>query len=95
MNNMHIKYRPHRGSLKESMEEEKVFSSTKDMIDHIVNDTFMGVKLYEPDDISIGDNIGKDDRIDWKETRYVLTKRCGKISYDIPQAIGMCSFEDD
>lgn len=92
---MKIKYRPHRGSLKESMSLEKEFNSIEEMFEFIVNDTFKNAKLYEVSDLSIGENLGKDDRINWRETRYVLTKRCGMLTYSTPQCIGMCSFETE
>lgn len=33
-------------------------------------------------------------RINWKETRYVCTKRFGGDKYDTPQCIGMCCMEN-
>ena len=49
--------------------------------------------VFDKSDLSIGEDIGPDERIGWSETRYILTKRCcGKI-YETPQCIGMCSFE--
>lgn len=92
---MKIKYRPHRGSLTESMDLQREFDSVENMLAFIVKDSrFHGKELYTKEDLVIGENLGKDYRIDWKETRYVMTKRCGDKDYDTPQCIGMCSFEE-
>lgn len=87
-----FKYRPHRGTLDAAMKEEISFITMDQMFDYIVkNDP---LHLLKKEDLSISENLGKDDRIDWTETRNVLTKRCGKDVYDTPQAIGWCSMED-
>lgn len=95
---MRIKCRPHRGSLEESMALQKEFQSIEEMFKYIESESyasFAGMRLYKAEDLSIGESLGKDDRIDWKETRYILTKRCGMITYDTPQCIGMCSIEEE
>ncbi|MBP0064980.1 hypothetical protein JYQ78_17580 [Anaerobutyricum hallii] len=86
-----IKYRPHRGSLAEAMNEMKIFNSKEDMFKAIVIN-WNGFISYE--DLSISEDSGKDNRIDWKETRYVCTKRIGDEVYDVLQCIGMCFIED-
>lgn len=89
-----IKYRPHRETLDEAMKEEKIFNSIEDMYNHIVSEWNSG-NLFSKDDLIISDDLGKDERIDWKETRYVCTKRMGDEIYDVPQCIGMCSIEKE
>lgn len=86
-----IKFRPHKGSLAESMSEMKIFDSEEDMFNAIVAD-WNGTISYE--DLSVTENLGKDNRIDWKETRHVCAKQIGSEVYDTPQCIGMCSIED-
>ena len=87
-----FRYRPQRGSLEDSMREAKEFITMDQMFDYIVNtDPF---HLLRKEDLSISENLGKDDRIDWSECRNVLTKRYGNDVYDTPQAIGWCSMED-
>lgn len=87
-----FKYRPHRGALEDAMKEAHEFITMDQMFDYIVrNDPFHALRK---EDLSITENLGKDDRIDWSETRNVLTKRYGKDVYDTPQAIGWCSMED-
>lgn len=88
-----IKYRPHRGTLADAMLEEREFKSLDEMYDYIIAN--WGSWLFTKEDLSISDNLGKDSRIDWKETRYVGTKRFGDKVYDVPQCIGMCSFEEE
>ena len=89
-----IIYRPHRGSLAEAMEEAKEFNNEQEMKEHIANqwDGYISV-----DDIVITDNPHNDDRIGWKDTRYVCTKRFGEQDniavYGVPQCIGMCATE--
>lgn len=86
-----IKYRPHRGSLQSSMEKMQIFNTIEEMFDYIVNtDSF---HVIDKEDLSITENLGKDNRIDWIETRYVLTKRYGIEEFEYPQCIGMCSIE--
>ena len=87
-----FKYRPHRGALEDAMKESQEFITMDQMFDYIVrSDPFHALRK---EDLSITENLGKDDRIDWSETRNVLTKRYGKDVYDTPQAIGWCSMED-
>lgn len=87
-----FKYRPQRGTLEDAMKEAKEFITMDQMFDYIVkSDPFHAL---QKEDLSISEDIGKDDRIDWVETRNVLTKRYGKDVYDTPQAIGWCSMED-
>lgn len=87
-----IFYRPHRRSLTEALQELEIFTSVDEMFDFIVEHLPFD-DVFDKSDLSIGEDIGPDERIGWSETRYILTKRCcGKI-YDAPQCIGMCSFE--
>lgn len=85
-----IKYRPHRGFLSDAMAEMKTFNTLDEMFEHIVQD-WCGYLTTE--DLSVTDNLGKDKRIDWEETRYVCTRRIGSESYATPMCIGMCSIE--
>lgn len=85
-----IKYRPHRGLLADAMAEMQTFSSVDEMFNFIANKYS---EYLSKEDLSIGEDLGKDQRIDWKETRYVCTKRFGSEEYAIPQCIGMCSIE--
>lgn len=88
-----IKYRPHKGSLSESINEEKEFDTVDQMYDFILSDWNPGHKFFDRGDLSISKDFGRDKRINWKECRYVCTKRIGKDKYDIPQCIGYCSIE--
>lgn len=88
-----IKYRPHKGSLSESINEEREFDTVDQMYDFILSDWNTGHKFFDRGDLSISKDFGRDKRINWKECRYVCTKRIGKDKYDIPQCIGYCSIE--
>ena len=93
-----IKYRPHRAHLNDylndSMELAKEFASLDQMYDYIVQDwNALENNLFDKSDLSVSKESYKDDRIDWKETRYVCTRRMGNDIYDTPQCIGMCSIE--
>ena len=85
-----IKYRPHRRTLGEAMAEEQSFETEEQMLKYVA-DQWDGV--FTKEDLVIGEDIGKDNRIDWRETRYVCTRRFGDVEYDVPQCIGMCSIE--
>lgn len=91
---MKILYRPHCGGLQESMNRMREFESIELMKEFACNELnlpFDRPLFVTPDDIIIGENIGPDPRIGWKETRYVLTKRFGAQHFDdYPQAIGFC-----
>ncbi len=86
-----VKYRPHKGSLEDSMKETKEFKSIEEMFAYI-SESYNGLIL--PDDIIISDKPFIDNRIDWKETRYVCIKRFDGDGYDVPQCIGMCCIEN-
>lgn len=85
-----FKYRPHRGSLDEAMKEAKEFITMDQMFDYIVKNDPLHV--LQKEDLYITEDHGKDLRIDWKESRYVMAKRYGKNDYPMP--IGLCSMED-
>ena len=87
-----IKYRPHRFLLDESMDEMRIFNTIDEMFEFIVKD-WSG--CFDKGDLSISEDFGKDNRIDWKETRHVCTKRVCSEMYEIPQCIGMCSIEGE
>ena len=91
-----VKYRPHRGRLDDAMKLERSFDSLDSMYEFIVSE-WNGLELGElftKDDLSISEDLGKDDRIDWQECRYVCTKRMRDEIYEHPQCIGMCSIEE-
>ena len=89
---MVIKYRPHKGSLADSMDLAKRFFSIEDMKSYIVenwND------LIKPEDIVIDEKVVYyDDRTKWN-TQYVCVKKLGKEKYETPQCIGMCDIKED
>ena len=93
-----IKYRPHLGSLEESMREEREFETYEDMKRHVLREHAIWntdeVTMFDLDDIVICDSLGDDDRIGWKNVRYVCVKRYGSDDYmklyGCPQCIGMC-----
>lgn len=85
-----FKYRPHRGSLDESMKEAKEFITMDQMFDYIV--MVDPLHVLQKEDLYISEDHGKDIRIDWSESRYVMAKRYGKNDYPLP--VGICSMED-
>lgn len=87
-----VKYRPHRGLLADAMAEMKTFNTVDEMLEYIASKYS---DYLSKEDLSISDDLGKDHRIDWKETRHVCTKHFGSESYATPMCIGMCSIEED
>lgn len=85
-----FKYRPHRGSLDESMKEAKEFITMDQMFDYIV--MVDPLHVLQKEDLYISKDHCKDTRIDWSESRYVMAKRYGKNDYPLP--VGICSMED-
>ena len=91
-----IKYRPHRSGLEESLKEARTFDNFEQMKEFIMNDwnnSGFG-NLFNIDDIVIGDILGDDDRIGWKNVRHVCVKRIGDAdymkAYGTPQCIAWC-----
>jgi hypothetical protein len=77
------------------MAEQKEFETIDEMYNYVVdswNCLGFGI-LFLKENLSITDDLGKDERINWKETRYVCTDCMGEDSYETPQCIGMCSIE--
>lgn len=85
-----FKYRAHRGSLDEAMKEAKEFITMDQMFDYIVKTD--PLQILQKEDLYISEDHGKDIRIDWSESRYVMAKRYGKNDYPLP--VGLCSMED-
>ena len=88
-----VKYRPHRGTLDDAMLESREFNSIESMFKYIVEDWNSNIEVFDISDLSLTDDNGKDNRTDWKETRYICTRRMGTEKYKVPQCIGMCSIE--
>lgn len=87
-----IVYRHHRGSLDEAMKTARTFENEKEMIQNICDDLNAVIpNMVSESDIVIGDIIGDDDRIGWKNVRHVLAKRFGPENYVHPQCIGFCA----
>ena len=82
-----IKYRPHCGSLADSMKGYKEFATITDMLKYI-EDTSNG--CVSMTDVSISESQGKDERIGWNSLRYISTKKYGCETFAYPQCIGMC-----
>lgn len=87
-----IIYRPHKGTLVDSMAEAKEFNTIREMKEYIVKEWD---SLFSIDDIVFENGIINDDRTGWKDTRYVCITRLGKDdyikAYAYPQCIGMCA----
>ena len=88
-----VKYRPHRGALCDAMAEMRIFDSVEDMFHYIVEDWKAYGNPFDIGDLTITCDEGKDERINWKEGRYVCTRRMREKIFDTPQCIGMCSIE--
>lgn len=70
-----VKYRPHRGALCDAMAEMRIFDSVEDMFHYIVEDWKAYGNPFDIGDLTITCDEGKDERINWKEGRYVCTRR--------------------
>lgn len=92
---MLIKYRPNRPTLAEALADAKEFNTIDEMYDYVVSTWKLGdIECLSKEDLSIAENLGKDERCGWKETRYVCTTRILFDKYKTPQCIGMCSIEE-
>lgn len=98
---MRIFYRDHRGSLAEAMETIREYCSIDEMkisiaanYNKLHREVGFSSDAFPVEDISIGDNIGADDRIGWTNTHYVCVRRLGDEVFEVPQVIGFCMFID-
>ena len=83
---MSWKYRPHRGTLKESMKECREFDSLTDMFEYVASE--WGIHKF---DLGIK-YVCNDNRIGWCPTYYVCTDTFDvNIYHESPQCIGMCT----
>ena len=89
-----VMYRPHRGSLNDAMAEMRSFDSIEEMFHYIVEEWKVWGDPFSIGDLVLTYDYGKDERIDWKECRYVCTRRMGEEKFRTPQCIGMCSIEE-
>lgn len=96
---MKIIYRPHFGMLEEAMKHVKEFNSLEELQKHVSdwwNEPWDGADFVSPEDVIIGEVLGPDPRIGWKEVRHVLVKRMGDKHFGpFPQAVGHCEIRED
>ncbi len=91
-----IKYRPHRGALADAMSEAREFETVEQMKEFVAASFCMdGCKpAFGVEDIVIGEMLGDDKRIGWKNVRHVCVKRYMNDDfmeiYGSPQCIGWC-----
>lgn len=87
-------YRPHRGSLAGAMKEAKTFNSFEDIKNYVANEwnNLLGCQILNTDDIVLDEESHDDDRIGWKDVRYLCAKKLGDEDYikeyGRPQCIG-------
>lgn len=91
-----IIYRPSRNLLEEAMSERKIFNDEFEMKSHISNEWDGYIKV---EDIVITDESINDERIGWRDTKHVCTKKLGEEDYieryGYPQCIGWCAMDFD
>lgn len=80
-----IIYRPHRGSLNDSLQESKVFDNYGELFKYIV---MSWDNLFDTSDIRLL-HIDNDTRIGWNNVFYVCTKRFGAEICSYPQCVGI------
>lgn len=78
-----IIYRPHRGSISDSLSEAKEFSTWKELREYVASAwNSMGFGQVTSSDVTIKDDPIEDIRIGWKDTRMVIVKA---------YAVGFCA----
>lgn len=90
-----IKYRPNRGGLSEAIAEAREFNNEDEMKEYMVhqwNEWLIDQRepMFRKEDVVIGEALGDDDRIGWKNVRHVCVKRMGNAVFAHPQCIGWC-----
>lgn len=102
---MKILYRDHRGSIAEAMETIREYRTVDEMkagiaetYNRLRREAGFSGDALSAEDISVGDDLGADDRIGWANTHYVCIRRLGDDDFvariGVSQAIGFCSFVD-
>lgn len=87
-------YRPHRGGLADAMVEARTFASFDEIREYVANEwnNTWGWNILNPNDIVLDNESHDDDRIGWKDVRYLCAKRLGDEDYmeeyGCPQCIG-------
>ncbi len=87
-------YRPHRGSLADAMAEAKTFNSFDEIKEYVANEwnSIWGWNILNPNDIVLGDDIGDDNRVGWRNCHYLCTKKLDNEDYmkeyGCPKCIG-------
>lgn len=70
-----IIYRPHRGSLSDSLSEAKEFSTWQELKEHVASAwNSIGFGQVTSSDVSIKTDSIMDERIRWEDTRMVLLR---------------------
>lgn len=93
---MIIKFRYHRGSLRESLKTIRTFTSWEQLFGFLETDSKIdGVRfpMFHIADIVIEDSSYHDKRIGWKDARWVCVKRFGTELRDPPAPIGCVATE--
>lgn len=92
---MIIKFRFHRGGLKESLATMRTFTSWEQLFAFLESDSskYDGVPMFHVADIVIADSPHHDKRIGWKDARWVCVKRFGAELRDPPVPIGCVATE--
>lgn len=75
-------------------QEMRSFDSIEEMFHYIVEEWKVWGDPFSIGDLVLTYDYGKGERIDWKECRYVCTRRMGEEKFRTPQCIGMCSIEE-
>ena len=93
-----IIYRPHRGTLENSLKEANEFETEEEMKQYIYEyykNLLPGITALQTDDIVIDEEVVDDDRCGWHDTRDVCVKRLWEEDYmekyGCPQCIGFCA----
>lgn len=84
-----IKYRPQRGTYKESMKQTKEFYTEEDMFEYIVKNNGF---INDTSSLFIGDEVIYDKRNAWN-TRYVMCNNYAGKKLEDPICIGMCDMK--
>ena len=90
-----IKYRPYSHTYEESIKEEKLFMTKDDLFEYIVEEYNSIRPIESPaitkEDLLISEPICINkilkDTLQWKETRYVLTKNSVIVNIQLPKRL--------
>lgn len=91
---MIIKFRFHRGGLKESLATMRTFTSWEQLYAFVESESCaFGDVMVRASEVFVNNDVRHDRRIGWKDSRSVCVRRFAGVDLDQPACIGFAATE--